>query len=93
MSEETKPYDEQIVDLLCEGRSVKQIIADLGITSNMLDNYFYYIRTKACLPTDKRTYKARKSDIQRNVALWNAYRFRQEAAHEAYLKSLTTFDF
>lgn len=90
---EHKTLAEHIVDRLCDGQSVKQIIGELGLTSSTLDRLFDQIQVDAGLPRDKRTYKARKGDIQINLAQWRAYRFRRDADHDAYRKSLVQFDF
>jgi hypothetical protein len=88
-----KSTGELIVEMICSGRTSKEIEADLDITTNTLKVLFEKIRRNAGLPWDKRTYKARKDDIFKNIEKWKAYKLEADKAEKTYRSSLIQFDF
>lgn len=90
---EHKTTGEGIVELLCDGKTVKQIKSDLELTNYEFERALSLITREALLHLPKREYPARKADVLANVALWRAYRIRREEDKQAYLASLIKFPF
>jgi len=88
-----KTKGERIVEMLCDGKTIKQIEAELEISHHTLEEYLRRVRQGAGLPYEKRTYKARKADILANVAKWKAHKKRLLEIEQEYRASLVSFDF
>jgi len=85
--------DEKIVEMLCDGITLKEIETALGISRHTLEERLRRVRRGAGLPYEKRTYKARKVDILANVEKWKAHRQRMREIEQEYRASLVPFDF
>ena len=89
----SKYRGELIVEMLCEGKTIKQIMEELDITKHQFDESFRKMRVWANLPYDKRAYKARKEDILSNVRKMKEHNKFIDKLKEEYRKSLIQFDF
>lgn len=90
---DTKSTGEKIVEMLCDGKTIKQIEAGLEISHHTLEDLLRRVRQGAGLPYEKRTYKARKDDILANVAKWKEHKKRLLEIEQEYRASLIPFDF
>ena len=84
---------ERIVEMLCDGMTIKQITLHLEISSHQLEEMLRKVRMGAHLPYEKRTYKARKDDILANIKKWKAYKIKLIEMEKEYRASLVPFDF
>jgi transposase len=91
--EEEKSTGEKIVEMLCDGKTIKQIEAELEISHRTLENLLREVRYGAGLPYEKRTYKARKDDILANLEKWKEHRKRLRKIEQQFRASLVYFDF
>lgn len=87
-----KTKGEQIVEMLCEGKSIKQITIALDISPSSLEVFLEKIRHSAMLPKDKRKYRLHKEEILSNVAKFNAYTLKIQEIKNDYFNTLTKFD-
>lgn len=91
--EKAKTTGEMIVEMLCDGKTVKQIEAELEISHHTLEERLRVVQSDAGLPRDKRTYKARKVDILENIKKWNEYKKQKNELKQRFRASLVDFDF
>jgi hypothetical protein len=90
---EIKSKGEIIVEMLCDGKSLKKIMAELEIPYTRIDVLMRNVRDGAGLPYDKRFYKARKNDILANIEKWKEHRKRLKEIEQEYRATLVDFDF
>jgi hypothetical protein len=87
-----KDVDETIVEMLCDGRTKKEIRETLGLLPFDIQRNLGRLRRVAGLPRDVRTYKARRSDILGNLEKYKAYKERERQLYGLYRDSLVRFD-
>jgi hypothetical protein len=90
---EEKSIGEKIVDLLCDGKTTKQIEAELGISHYALEDRLRKLQREVWLPNNKHVYRARKADILANVEKWKKYRDQVQELRKQFLDSLSRFEF
>ena len=90
--ETEKSKGERIVEMLCDGKTPKEIRETLGITNHYFEERLKPFRYGAGLPYEKRTYKARKTDILENVSKWKAHKLKLAEIEAEYRASLVHFD-
>lgn len=86
-----KSTGEKIMEMLCDGKKLKEIQDELKISKYTLEDKFDKIRIKAGLPRKKSIYKVRKADILANIEKWNAHCRRMENIRREYYASLVRF--
>lgn len=83
----------QIVELLCQGISKKDIKEKLSLSEYQYKNSLSKIRAAARLPWEAKTYVAAKEDIRANLDKYERYTEAKNKLREEYIDSVKEFDF